>query len=377
MESNILTENLQNGFIINGENTLPKADAENCFLITSDSTSIPEFSFVDNTKYSEEIIEGVRSTYNLEKLRALKESQKAYLDEGQLQINSLWKGIHALNIHTQMFTVLFLIAMGSALEEIKESFERPHEFARWRDTTFGPRHKRLFQEAVQLSQMGNFSRKYAAMGSTRILQLETIRKAESKSSCEDILCESPVYNEMAEIALPDEVINKLNVEPIPDISYDMDNQRVKNHVSSIISQRRLINAGIEDVDFDQAQLITEYYSEAIPANEVKRIKALLDKVDEADRPEFFNNLIMDRMKNTPANVRDSKSIYSLNKVIADFIRYCKKVNFDDAAWLARQKELIDKNSVFQALHCLNHVIIKLELEAEEKAPQSLIQGGLK
>jgi len=152
---------------------------------------------------------------------------------------------------------------------------------------------------------------------------------------------------------------------------------VKNHVSSVITQRRLISAGINHVDFEQAQLITEYYEGAIPANEVKRVKALLDKVDEVGRPEFFNNLIMDRMKITPANVRDSKSIYSLNKVIADFIRYYKKANFDDPAWLVRQKELVDKNSIFQALHCLNHIITKLELDSEETAPQSLIQGGIK
>jgi hypothetical protein len=264
--------------------------------------------------------------------------------------------------------------MGSILEEIKGSFEKPHEFSRWRDTTFGSRHKRFFQEAVQLARMGDFPRRFAPMGKTRILQLEAIRKDEGQASCEDILRECPAYDVIAESALPNEVVTKLKVEPFPDISYDSDCQRVKNYVSSVITQQRLIHAGISYVDFDQAQLIAEYYGEAIQVQEIKRIKALLDKTDEADRPEFFNNLVMDRMKNTPATVRDSKSVYSLNKVIADFIRYCKNANFDDAAWLARQKELIDKSSVFRAQDFLNRVIIKLELNAEENASQSSKEG---
>jgi len=360
----------------NGAGLLPKAPSENYCLIASDSTAVIDFSFTDNTRFSEEIIHGVRSTYNPEKLRGLKGKKREYLEEGRDQINALWHGIHALNIHTELFTVLFLVAMGSTLEEIRESFESQHEFARWRDSTFGSRHKRLFQEAVQLARMGEFSRKFAAMGKTRVLQLEAIRDAEGKASCEDILRECPVYDVIAESALPDEVVAKLRVEPFPDISYDSDCQRVKNYVSSVITQRRLINAGITYVDFDQAQLIAEYYGEPIQVKEVERIKASLDKVADEDRQAFFDNLVMDRMKNTPANVRDSKSVYSLNKVIADLIRYCKNINFDDAAWLAKQQGLIDKDSVFRALDYLNHVIIKLELNAEEKALPSSIQGGL-
>jgi hypothetical protein len=365
-------ENLKNGAHLS-----PTAADESYCFIASDSTAVLEFSFTGNTRFSEQIIHGVRATCDLEKLKGLKGKKQEYLNEGREQINALWHGIHALNIHTEMFTVFFLIAMGSILNEIKESFERPHEFARWRDSTFGSRHKRLFQEAEQLAGMGDFSRKYAAMGKTRILQIEAIRDAESKASCEDILRESTVYNAIAESALPDEVVTRLNEEPFPDISYDSDCQRVKNYVSSIITQRRLINAGITYVDFDQAQLIAEYCGEAIQVNEVKRIKAKLDKIDEAERPAFFNNLVMDRMKNTPANVRDSKSVYSLNKVIADFVRYCKNINFDDTAWLAKQQELIDRNSVFLALNYLNQVIVKLELNAGEKASSISIQGGLK
>jgi hypothetical protein len=204
-----------------------------------------------------------------------------------------------------------------------------------------------------------------------------MRKEEGQASCEDILRECPVYDVIAESALPDEVVTKLKMEPFPDISYDSDCQRVKNYVSSVITERRLINAGINYVDFDQAQLIAEYCGEAIQVQEIKRIKVLLDKTGEADRPAFFDSLVMDRMKNTPDDVRNSKSVYSLNKVIADLIRYYKNANFEDTAWLARQKELIDRNSVFRALDCLTDLIIKLELNAEEKASPSSIQGGLK
>ena len=101
---------------------------DNDRAIVSDGTAVTEFSITGNARYSEEIIQGVSSVYNLEKLRALTGKSQDYLNEGREQINALWHGIHALNIHTEMFTVLLLIAMGSTLEEIRESFERPHEF---------------------------------------------------------------------------------------------------------------------------------------------------------------------------------------------------------------------------------------------------------
>jgi hypothetical protein len=119
--------------------------------IASDSTAVIDFAVVDNTRFSEQIIQGARTAYNLERLRALKGKSPDYLTEGAKQIYSLWHGIHALNIHTEMFTVLFLIAIGTVLLEIKESFERPHEFTRWRDRTFDPRHKRHFQAVTSIS----------------------------------------------------------------------------------------------------------------------------------------------------------------------------------------------------------------------------------
>jgi len=362
----------------NTKHQLPTGNSDSLCPVASDGTSITEFYIVNNKKYSEEIIHNVRTVYNPEKLIGLKDNQEEYLCEGKAQINALWQCIHSLDIHTQMFTVLFLIAIGCILQEIRKSFEHPHEFARWRDSSFGSRHKRLFQEAVQLAEMGDFPKRYAAIGKTRILQLETIRKADCKSSCEDILRESSAYKIISESALPHEVVEKLNIEPFPDISFDEDNQRVKNYVSSIITRKRLENSGIDYADFDQAQLITEYYGEAIPANEIKRIKTILNKADEADRPEIFSNLVMDRMKNTPVDVRDSRSIYSLNKVIADFIRYCRKINFGDREWIERQKVLIDGNSVRQAMDYLNQIILSLELDTEENISQYFNhQGGLK
>jgi len=334
--------------------------------ITSDATSVQEISIMQTAKYSENIIDEVRSKFNLEELKKLKSNRSAYLHEGRKQIDSLWNGIHALNIHTEMFTVLFLIAMGSILKEIKESFAKPHHYAKWRRDNFDIRHKRLFQQAMQLTEMGEFSRKYSALGKTRILQLEYIRKEEGKKSCEDILVESPEYEEIVDSALPDKVVKKMNVEPFPDISYDLDNERVKHYVNSVITYERLKKLGMSYVDFDQAKLISYYNGQAIPVKKAQQIKDLLDKKPAKDRPVLFDNLVMDRMKISFLSSGVHKSSLSLNKLISDFLRFCHETDYKNKDWLIKQKALVDKNMIMEASFHLNTIAVQMGFVTENK-----------
>lgn len=337
------------------------------FKIVSDSTSVIEFSLMENKKYSEEIINNVKDTFNIDKLNKLKGDRKKYLAEARDQINALWKGIHALNIHTLMFTVLLLIYIGIIFKEIKDAFEKPHAFAKWRDNTFGIRHKRLFQQAVQLESMGDFSRKYSPLGKERLLQLEHIRKTEGMESCEDILKECPVYDEIAESSLSDDVVKKMDEEPFPDISYDLDNELVKLYVNSIITLKRLQHLGMDYVDFGHAQLIASYYERAMPAKLATSLKEHMKKFQKKKRPEIFDSIVMDGMKTVSLNGGSKKSEYSLNKVVSDLLRFSEENSIDDEDWLEQQKDVVNANDVIQARDYLNRLANKMGLTHNRRA----------
>lgn len=328
--------------------------------IVSDSTSVIEISRMQTIKYSENIINHVKSTYNLNELRKLKDDPDKYLEEGKRQIDELWDGIHALNIHTEMFTVLFLIAIGDILNEIAGRFDKPHEFARWRDGSFGPRHRRLFQQAQQLAKMGDFARKYSPMGKVRLLQLEAIRKAEQMNSCEDILKKTPVYDEIEEESLWDELVEEMKVDPFPDISYDMDNERIKHYLNSVITYHRLKREGIDYADFDHATLISEYQSQAIPLKDVKALKKWLEKHDENERPELFDNYVMDRMKTPSGDKVKGKLSVSIDKLVVDLVNYCETNEIGSDEWWEKHKQVIGRDSIKKARDYLIFIISRFE-----------------
>lgn len=337
----------------------------------SDSTAVIEISIMKNKKYSEEIIDKVKDSYSIDRLQELKGDRKNYLAEARDQINTLWEGIHGLVIHTEMFTVLFLIAVGVILRAIKDEFEKPHEFARWRDTTFGIRHCRLFQQAIQLEGMGNFSRKYAPIGKTRLLQLEHIRKAEKMDSCEALLRECQVYDEITEDVLPDEVVERMDVEPFPDISYDLDTEQIKHYVNSIITYKRLRKLGLNFVDFEHAQIISEDYQQAIPMREATVLQKHLEEyTTRKKRLDIFNSILMDGSKIVSSKGGKKESGYSLNKHVSDLITFCRDGQLDNDEWIEEQKRLIEKEAVLQALNYLNLISQKMGFDSNEQISQA-------
>ena len=66
------------------------------FPVGMDSTSIPEFSIVDDIDYSQKVIDEAESNYEPDKLKRLikKGDELEVLTEGRRQILELWRGIH-------------------------------------------------------------------------------------------------------------------------------------------------------------------------------------------------------------------------------------------------------------------------------------------
>lgn len=329
--------------------------------IPTDETSTTEISKMQNTEYSREIIDGVRQKVNFEKLVSLKHKTNDFLNEGVSQIKSLWNGMHGLMVHTEMFTVLFLIMMGVILLEVKNVFKKPHEFAKWRDTNFDVRHKRWFQQAVQLAEMGNFSRKYSPLGKKRILQLEHIRKVENFKSCEEILAQCPPDVEIKLNAIPDSIVEKMDVQPFPDISYDIEGDLVKHYVDSVITAQRLKKQGINFADFEDAKIIAYYQGQAIPVLEAAQLKEWLEEYPQEERQEQFENYLMDRMR-FPSQSGSSGYQWTLDKVVSDFLKFCKENEIDNDDWLEGQRDTIDSDSLIEAFNYLILIVDKLGIE---------------
>ena len=334
-------------------------EQEHDLSLFSDSTAVVEYSLMQNAKYSEEIISHMKNIYNIDKLQELKGDRFAYLHEARYQIITLFNGIHALNIHNEMYTVLSLIGVGGLLNTIKGEFESPHEFAKWRNDNFDVKHQRYLQNAAQLAAMGEFSRKFSPLGKTRLLQLEHIRKAEKMASCEDLLRECQIYDEIELRVLPDEAVKNMGVDPFPDASCDIDNELIKHHVDSVITYKRLKKMGISYVNFEQAQLIASHFQKALLVEDAEKVKEYLNKHNEADRPDVFDSLIMDAMKPLSLKSPTKGSGFSLNKVVSDLLRFCKGKNFDDHAWLEKQMEVVDEDLVLQAVNYLNLITTKM------------------
>ena len=92
--------------------------------LTMDSTSHQEISIMQNSHYSSEIIQSARDSFNLKKLADEKKIGKdRFLREGERQIFKLWHSIVALETHSTMFIVLFLVSIGEILNEIKDYTE--------------------------------------------------------------------------------------------------------------------------------------------------------------------------------------------------------------------------------------------------------------
>ena len=210
--------------------------------------------------------------------------------------------------------------------------------------------------------MGNFPIKYGAIGKNRILQLESIRKTTNLPSCEDLLTMSPNVDDIKKFAVPDANISETNAIPLPDLSYDFDGNRLKQHVNSIITLYRLRNAGINYADFDHAGLIAEYLNDAITVKDTEKLKNWLDQYPEEERSKKFDFYIMDRMKKPSEMESIAKSPISITKIATDLLKYCKTNDIEKNVeeWWKNQRDFIDQDIIRQGHRLLNIIVSKFE-----------------
>jgi len=312
--------------------------------LVMDATSHIEISTMLNRKYSNEIVKNAIKVFNLEKLNKLKAKKlPLYLKEGERQIKELWRCIEALDVHTVMFTVSFLIAIGKILNDIEDEIGKKSEYMKWLKGNFGYKHLRYFQHAKQLQKMGDFARTYASLGKNRLLEFDRLKK-ELKKSYPAIL----------------------SAHPFEDTTADFDGVLFKEHVDSIITYHRLLDAGIDFIDFDQAALIAAYLHSPIKVKHAKNVKEWLGKYDETDdKKKAFDFYVFNKGSFLDTDPNSPRKSISLTQYIADLVVFSEKADIDNDQWIQEQKEKISDGELVKVYQFISRLAEKLNINLNQ------------
>lgn len=307
-----------------------------------DGTTFTEFKFVDNVKYSQEIINGARAVYDPHKLESLKTGKDltAFYAEGKSQILSLCHADQALNVHSDLFRVQFQIKVGEILNIIEPTFKKKGGYMTWVRDNFQDHHIRYFQQAKNLADMGSFAWDFAPAGKNRLLAMECLRKVENKREC-DLL---------------------FGNYPPPDSTSDEGGNLLKSHIDAIITLHRLQNEGLRSTTFEQAQLIASFDNEALGVAKAREIAKWLNLNPEDQHPALFARLIQDRLAYPSDNPYNPAPKASLGKVLSDLITNYGVGRLDDDAWITRQRELQIMDSLLQAQRLIAQLIERIGTE---------------
>ncbi|MCD4675211.1 MAG: hypothetical protein K8S18_04340 [Desulfobacula sp.] len=335
----------------------PKASGENENQtgLTTDSTAVTEFSSVMNHHYSKQIINGVRRKFNFEKLNNLKEKNpKKYLEEAKNQVDEVFSGMEALDAHSNLFNVSLLIAAGTILNDVEDHFKKKKKkggkkkYMTWVRVNYGHERMRYFQHAKQLADMGEFARKYAALGKNRLLEFDRLRK-KLKISLEELL----------------------KAHPFIDLVCDMDGMLFKEHVDSIITYQRLIDAGIDFTLFEQASLMAAMLHKSITVKTAKDIMSWLNQFESKEKKqEAFGHYLLNKLAYPYNRLEDGKisgqAKESLNRLLGKVLGFNDAGNLDNTEWINSQKGKIEPDIIVKAHDFIVALAEKFSINLEEE-----------
>ena len=329
-------------------------DKESQTGITMDSTAITEFSMVRNHQYSHQIIGEIRGKFKFEKLKKLKEKKnpEKYLEEARNQIDEVCSGMEALETHSNLFNVSFLIATGTILNDVEEYFKKKQKrgskknYMTWVRDNFGDERMRYFQHAKQLASMGQFALDYAALGKNRLLEFDRLRK-KLKKPLKTLLTDHSFI----------------------DLTQDMNGELFKEHVDSIITYYRLTDTGIDFVEFKQASLIAAMYHKSITVKMAKDIKAWLDLFENQEKMKVaFYHFLLNKLaypyNNDESERSPEKTKDSLNRLLGKVLSFNNAENLGSEDWINSQKDKIEPDIIIQALEFIVSLADKFSITIE-------------
>ena len=289
-----------------------------------DSTSHIEISFMQNHKFSQEIIQDAGRVFDPDKLRALRGDNNKFLAEAKIQMNTLCHGIEALTVHTDLFIVTFQINLGYLLDEVESAFSQKFKYTNWLKNNFKGYSLEYFQHARRLAHMGDTAIKYRSLGVHRLLEVDRLQKTLNKTF-EDILSDHPFL----------------------DTTQDLDGDLFKAHVDSIITFYRFKTEGVENVKFDQASQMASYDHKAVEVKTIKRFKKEWDKAENKDA--LMDKYVLDKMTGAAEKKTRTTTGESLNRLLAVLNSFFETRDLNDPDWIREQIQVLDR-TIFQKAH---------------------------
>lgn len=309
--------------------------------IGMDGTAHTEISVMANEEYSREIVKDAEKKFNYKKFKNLQTKDfKAYLKEGKKQVVDQWHAIQALSVHTEMFTVRFLINIGIILNDIEAVLKTKSRYMAWLRKNFGHKHMRYWQQAKQLAKMGDFAVNYASLGKNRLLAFARI-KSIAKEKYEALLSQHPFY----------------------DTTDDHDGLLFKQHVDAILTLYRLKEAGINFADFKQAELIASILKEALAVKTATKIAKWLSQFKTEERKkEWFENFILNHAQFPDQSSGTAKRQVKLREHLAFLINFGKREDLTDAAQIEAVRDLVDRDALIGLNRLIQLLAEKLNIQ---------------
>jgi len=284
--------------------------------LTMDDTSHTEISQMANKNYSAEIIEEMNEFVKVDHLRNLAENDKdAFLEEVKPSIIEIWKSIHGLETHTDMFVVKISWVLGMLLNHAEDCFKKKKSaYMKWLRSNFGHNKLRYFQQAKELAKMGKLSLQYASLGKNRLLEVNRLMKITEKTF-EQII----------------------QTHPFSDTSEDIGGIIFKEHIDAIITFYRFQKGEISCCAFEQADIIASYLHGSITVATVKKIKECLD--EQTNKEYWFEIIVMNKLE-IPRLDPQKTVRTSLNKTLADVLKLKKDIPTLDTASVSIDEQIL-------------------------------------
>jgi hypothetical protein len=318
--------------------------------LVMDGTSIAQISHMKNEGYSRKIISKAYKDFDYKKFAGLKNQNFIkYLKEGKKQIVDQWHAIESLSVHNEKFTVRFLINIGTVLKDIEAALKTKSKYMKWLRKNFGHKHMRYFQQAKQLANMGDFAYNEAALGKNRLLAFSQII-SDPKTNYQKLL----------------------EKYPFEDITEDHGSLVFKQHVDSIITFHRMTAAGVDYIEFAQAELIASILKSAIPVKLADRIAKWLVKFGTVERKkEWFENFILNHLQFPDQQSVAKKGQIKLREHLAFLINLGKQETLADATQIEAVRDLIDRDALMGLSRLIQQLAEKLNIELAPPAGEKV------
>jgi hypothetical protein len=192
--------------------------------------------------------------------------------------------------------------------------------------------------------MGEFARNYASLGKNRLLEFARLHRDPNVS-----------YNDL------------LQRFPFNDTAADNEGEFFKRHVDSIITFHRMLDAGIDFAEFQQAQLIADMSKGALTVNDAADLNKWIGNFKSVeDKKKALDDLIFNRMLPPYGEDKIKRRTATLRKHFSDLTSYIDQADVRNDVWVRSLKKEVDGQDLVKIFNFILTIAEKLKVDLNPK-----------